>query len=69
MDITQLKKYIKLKYFFEDYCKIDYTSHIRHKMRGKDSSGRPLKFTDAEEKAIRKGWRLFKESISLVLKK
>jgi hypothetical protein len=69
MEIATIKNYIRLKLFFEDFCGIEYTSHIRHKMRGKDSAGNKIKFTDAEEKAIRKGWRLMKENISASLKK
>lgn len=68
MDIKTLKNYIKLNNFFEDYCGIPYTSHTRHKMRGKDSAGNKLAFTDQEKKAIRKGWRLLHEYIYATLK-
>lgn len=63
MNIKQLKNYIKLNRFFEDYCGISYTSHTRHKMRGKDSAGNKLSFTDQEKKAIKKGWRLLHADI------
>lgn len=69
MEIATIKNYIRLKLFFEDYCGINYTSHIRHKMRGKDSAGNKIGFTTEEEKAIRKGWRVMKQQISASLKK
>lgn len=49
-------KFIKGRQFLPEYCKILYTSWTKHKMNGKGDKGRPVRWTEDELKAIKKGF-------------
>ena len=48
--MKEILKYISAKYFFPDYA--SSVKNYTHKMRGVDGNGKPIEFTEEDEKAI-----------------
>jgi len=68
MDIKAVKKYISLRQFLPDFCGIECTNMVRHKMRGIDGNGNKIGFTKDEKIKIRKGRIALNKYLSKVLK-
>lgn len=55
MNIKGIYKYVSMAKFLPDFCGIEYTNMIRHKMRGMDGNGKKIGFTKDEKIKIQNG--------------
>jgi hypothetical protein len=63
MDFEKFKEIVRMKFFFEEYTPIQYSSRTRQKMNRKDSAGREIDFTEKEFQQIQKGVKKFMKDL------
>lgn len=64
--MKEILKYLSAKYFFADYA--PGVKRFNHKMRGKDSNGKEIDFTENDKKAIITGLKKMVKDISAKIK-